>query len=60
MCVAFYTVRNVGTLCGERNMASLRKEECEMAAAVAAAKLDAEAATAWATMQWLLSKLHMT
>jgi len=55
MCVAFYTLTRVGTFCGERIMASLRKEEHEMAAA---AKLDAEAATAWATMQRLLFKLH--
>jgi hypothetical protein len=37
-------------------MASLRKEECEMAAA---GKLDAEAVKAWATMERLLVKLHM-
>jgi len=55
MCVAFYTLSRVRTFCGERNMASLRKEEHEIAEA---AKLDAEAATAWATMQWLLFKLH--
>jgi len=40
-------------------MASLRKEECEMAAAVAVAKLDAKAAMAWITAQLLLSKIHL-
>jgi len=59
MCVAFYTLRNVGTLCGETNMASLRKEECETEAAVAAAHLNAKAAMAWMTAQLLLSKIHL-
>jgi len=59
MCVAFYTVRNVGTPGGERNMASLRKEECETTATVAAANLNAKAAMAWITAQLLLSKIHL-
>jgi hypothetical protein len=37
-------------------MASLRKEECEMAAA---AKFDAQAVTAWTAVERLLVKLHM-
>jgi hypothetical protein len=41
-------------------MASLKKEEIEMAAAVAAAKLDTNATIAWTTVQQLLSKIHMT
>jgi len=41
-------------------MASLRKEELKDMEAVAVAKLEADAATAWVTAHWLLSKTRMT
>jgi len=41
-------------------MAGLKKEEHELAATVATAKLNEEATMAWAMMQQLLFELHMT
>jgi len=38
----------------------MRKDEIEMVAAVAGAKLDSESATAWAIVQQLLFKIRMT